>query len=147
MGEEAYREHKRWQIEIDDYRNRLMEIAQASPSYAGSEIRHETRELLVFGVGEPTAALVALMDEAPANIRVSWHAAPFSLAELTAEVQRIMTSTALRGRLYSGGARHDGTGMTFTTDDRSLLDADDPQAAVGTHYPVTIEYGEPARLL
>jgi hypothetical protein len=142
MGEEANMEEERWQSDIDDYCNRLMEVAQASPSYAGSEIRHETRELLVFGVGEPTPALVALMDEAPAYVRVSWHAAPYSRAELTAELQRIMTTTTLRGRLYTGSARH-GTGMTFTTDDRSLLDADDPQVALGTPYPVTIEYGEP----
>jgi hypothetical protein len=30
-GEEAYRAHMRWQIEIEGYRIRLMEIAQASP--------------------------------------------------------------------------------------------------------------------
>lgn len=78
---------------------------------------------------------------------MSWHTAPYSLSELTAEVQRIMTATALRGRLYTGGARRDGTGMTFTTDDRSLLDAEDPQAGLGTPYPVTIEYGEPVVLL
>jgi hypothetical protein len=147
VSEETYREHVRWQTETDDYRNRLVEIAEASPSYAGSEIRHETREFLVFGVGEPTAALVALIDEAPSSIRVSWHTAPYSLAELTAEVKRIMTATALRARLYTGGARHDGTGMTFTTDDRSLLDADDPQVALGTVYPVNIEYGKPVTLL
>ena len=143
MGKKASRKHERWQFEIDDYSNRLMEVAQASPNYAGSEIRHETRELLVFGVGEPTPALVALMNEAPANVRVSWHAAPYSRAELRAERQRIMTATTLTGRLYTGSVRHDGTGMTFTTDDRSLLDADDPQVALGTPYPVTVEYGEP----
>jgi hypothetical protein len=134
-----------WQIETDAYRERVLEMARSFSSYAGAELRYETRELLVFGVGEPTAAMVALMSEAPPNIRVSWHAAPYSLAELTSEVKRLMT--ALRGRLYTGGARHDGTGLTFTTDDRSLLEADDPQAALDTLYPVNIEYGEPVILL
>jgi hypothetical protein len=68
--------------------------------------RHIAQRLLAVGeeivdvppeAGEPTAALAALMGKAPANIRASWHAAPYSLAELTAEVQRIMTATALRG--------------------------------------------------
>jgi hypothetical protein len=43
--------------------------------------------------------------------------------------------------------RHDGTGIAFTTSGRSLLEAHDPRAALGTGYPVTIEYGEPITLL
>ncbi len=142
MGEEAYKEHERWQIEIDDYRNRLMEIAQASPRYAGGEIRHETRELIIFGVGEPTKALAAIMEQAPSNVHVTWTEAPYSLAELTADMRRIMSEH--RGQLNRGGARHDGTGIDFTTTDRRLLETDDPQAVLGTRYPVSIEYGEPA---
>jgi hypothetical protein len=142
MGEEAYWAHMRWQMEIEDYRHRLMEIAQASPRYAGSEIRHETRELIIFGVGEPTEALAAIMDLAPPTVDVRWQKAPYSLEELAADVRRIVSEH--RGQLTSGGARHDGTGLDFTTTDRRLLEADDPQAALGTGYPVSIEYGEPA---
>lgn len=142
MDEEAYRAHERWQHEIDDYRNRLMEIAQASERYAGSEIRHQTRELIIFGVGRPTQALAAMMDEAPPNVHVMWKEAPYSLGELTAEMRRIMFGH--RGQLNQGGARHDGAGIDFTTTDRRLLEAEDPQAALGTRYPLSIRYGEPA---
>jgi hypothetical protein len=130
-----------WQMETDAYRAKVLEMARSSPRFSGAELRYETRELLLFGVGEPTAALIALMDGAPSNIRISWHAAPYSLAELTSEVKRIMTAS--RGRLHTGGARHDGAGLTFSTDDRMLLEADDPQAALDSRYPVTIRYGEP----
>ncbi|HET7356884.1 MAG TPA: hypothetical protein VFJ09_09435 [Nocardioidaceae bacterium] len=46
------------------------------------------------------------------------------------------------GRLTSGGARHDGTGIEFTTTDAQLLGAADPQAVLESRYPVTIEYVE-----
>jgi hypothetical protein len=131
-----------WQIATSDYRDRAMEIAQSCPGYAGTQLRHETRELLVFGRGEPTPAMRALIDQTSDDLRVSWHPSPYSLAELTDEVKRIMY--AQQSRIHSGGARHDGTGMTFTTTDRSLMEAHDPQAALGSRYPVTIEYGEPA---
>jgi hypothetical protein len=142
VDEERYKALERWQIEIDDYRTRLMEIAQASPSYAGGEIRHETRELIIFGVGRPAKALAAIMEQAPSSVHVTWREAPYSLAELTAEMRRIMSGH--RGQLHQGGARYDGTGIDFTTTARRLLEADDPQAALGTRYPVSIEYGEPA---
>ncbi|MFN8136176.1 MAG: hypothetical protein U0R79_01170 [Propionicimonas sp.] len=92
-------------------------------------------------MGEPPAELVAAIEQAPAAIRVSWRESPYSQAELTLEVRRIMD--AQRGRLTSGAARGDGTCLHFTTTDRSLLDARDPQSALGARYPVTIEYGEP----
>ncbi|HEY3527653.1 MAG TPA: hypothetical protein VGK78_00765 [Nocardioides sp.] len=112
MHEQAYKAHERWQGQIEDYRNRLMEIARADAGFSGAEIRHETHELIIFGVGEPSKSLVAVMEEAPST--------------------------------NSGGARHDGTSIDFTTTDRSLLEADDPQSALATRYPVSITYGEPA---
>lgn len=35
-----------WQIQTDAYREKVLEIAQSSPRYAGAELRYETRELL-----------------------------------------------------------------------------------------------------
>jgi hypothetical protein len=144
----AWREHNRpvddrdarnWQMETGAYRDRITQTAASAPGFAGGEVRSESHELLVFGVGEPTAALAAMMDEAPDTLRVSWHPAPYSLAELTVEVKRVMTANP---GITTGGARHDGTGISFTTTDRSLLDSRDPQAALETLYPVTIEFGE-----
>lgn len=132
----------RWQSETSEYVERLMAIAQDSPSYAGSESRPEVHELVVFGVGRPSAAMVAVMGEAPPNIRVTWHEAPYSLVELGPEARRLMSEH--RGRLNSGGARHDGTGITVTTTDAEILAADDPGQMLGARYPVSVEFGEPA---
>jgi len=65
------------------------------------------------------------------------------LVELLAEVDRIMDR---QPKLNSGGPRHDGTGVDFTTTDAVLLNAADPRAALGARYPVSIEYAEIALL-
>ncbi len=141
MDEERHQTHVGWHIETCAYRTKVLELAESSPLYAGAELRHETRELLIFGVGEPSAELAEEIERAPANIRISWREAPYSLAELNAEVERILSEQ--RGRINSGGARHDGTGLRVTTTDRNLLEASDPQGALATRYPITVEYGEP----
>jgi hypothetical protein len=144
MGDddEAHWVYMRWQSETSEYRERLMAIAQDSPSYAGSESRPEVRELVVFGVGRPTDAMVAIIREAPSNIRVTWQEAPYSLEELASEARRLMT--AHRGRLNMGSARHDGTGIELTTTDKELLAADEPGEILGARYPVSVEFGGPA---
>jgi hypothetical protein len=142
MGEEAHRAHMRWQAEIGDYATRLMEIAEASPRFAGSEIKHETREFIISGVGEPAKVLTAIMEQAPSNVHVAWQEAPYSLEELAAEMRRIMSEH--RGQFNSGGARHGGTGIDFTTTDQTLLEAGNPQAALGTRYAISIKYGKRA---
>jgi hypothetical protein len=141
VGEEAHRRHERWEREIDDYRNRLMESAQATAGQAGSEIRHEARAI-ISGVGDPSEVLVAIMEEAPSDLVVAWKEAPYSLEELSAELLRLWVKH--RGQFNQGGARHDGTGIDFTTTDRKVLDADDPQAVLGTQYPISVQCGEPA---
>jgi len=144
MGDDdgAHLAYMRWQIETSEYRERLMAIAQASPQYAGTEARPEVREFVVFGVGRPTAAMVAMIGEAPSNIHVTWHEAPYSLEELGPEARRLMTEH--RTRLNMAWARHDGTGITVTTTDAELLATDDPGKILGARYPVSVEFGEPA---
>lgn len=82
------------------------------------------------------------MDEAPSDVRVIWREAPYTLAELTTEVLRIFDEGP--AGLNSGGACRDGTGLVFTTEKADLLCVEDPQAALGTRFPVRIEYGERA---
>jgi hypothetical protein len=106
---------------------------------------NETRELIVYGVDEPSEALAALMQRSPSDLRVSWRSAPYTLEELTTEIRRLMSARA--GRLSTAGPRHDGTGLVATTTDPDLLEAIDPRAALGSRYPVTLTYGQPARLL
>jgi hypothetical protein len=86
--------------------------------------------------------LVAIMEEAPSDLVVAWKEAPYSLEELSAELLRLWVKH--RGQFNQGGARHDGTGIDFTTTDRKVLDADDPQAVLGTQYPISVQCGEPA---
>ena len=76
------------------------------------------------------------------GIPVTWQEAPYAAAELSDEVLRLMS--AEHGRLTSGWALADATGVGFTTRDQSLLDAQSPQGLLGARYPVTIEYGGPA---
>lgn len=142
MGDDdgAHWAYMRWQVETCEYRDRLMAIAHDSPQYAGSEARPKVRELVVFGVGPPSAAIVAVMAEAPPNMHVTWQEAPYSLEELGPEARRLMSEH--RGRLNSCGARHDGTGIDLTTTDRTLLEADDPGKILGARYPVSVEFGE-----
>ena len=131
---------ERWQLETSPYREAVLELAQSSPAFSGAQLKPEARELLTFGVGEPAAALAAEIERAPANIRVVWREAPYSLAELIAEANRVMSEQ--RGRINSISPRHDGTGLHITTTDRRLLEAPDPQEALATRYPVAIEYEE-----
>lgn len=139
MSEEAEREYVRWEIATGAYVDEVMEIAMASPMHTGSKLDHANRELIVIGVGEPTEALANAMKQAPESIRVTWQEAPYTLAELSTEVLRIMSEQG--GRLNSGWPLTGGTGIGFTTTDESLLEMRDPQAALRAHYPVTIEYG------
>ena len=119
-----------------------MGAVEASGQYAGGEIRHATREFVIYAVGEPSPQVAAILQHAPEMVRIIWRQAPYTHAELTSELQRIMRR--FRGRLTGGGARSDGTGIQYTTTDTQLLETSDPQAVLGSRYPVTIEYMEPA---
>jgi hypothetical protein len=141
-GDDAHWAYMRWQSETSEYRDRLLALAPGSSRYAGSESRPEVQELVVFGVGRPSEAMVAMIHEAPSNIRVVWHEAPYSLEELGPEARRLMTEHP--ARLNGGGARYDGTCIELTTTDAELLGADDPGSILGARYPVRVEFGKPA---
>lgn len=132
-----------FQQRIGPYLDRLLTAFEASTSHSGAELDHDRRELTLYGVGKPAAALVAMMAEAPAGLRVQWRSAPYTREELVAESERIMTAS---DRLHTGGPRTDGTALEFTTTDPDLLSADDPQAALGSRYPVTIRHAARPRL-
>jgi hypothetical protein len=144
MGDDddAHWAYMRWQSETSEYNHRLLALARDSSHYAGSESRPGVQELVVFGIGRPSEAMVAMIREAPSNIRVVWHEAPYSLEQLGPEARRLMTEHP--ARLNSGGARYDGTCIEFTTTDAELLGADDPGSVLGARYPVRVEFGKPA---
>jgi hypothetical protein len=132
-------EAERFQQRIAPYVDRLLNAFEESGAQAGAEIDLDRRDLVLYGVGEPPAALEAMMAEAPAGLGVRWRSAPYTRDELVAESQRIMTAV---DELNTGGPRTDGTGLEFTTTDGALLAADDPQGVLGSRYPVTILHGE-----
>lgn len=132
-----------FQQRIGPYVERLLTAFEQSTAHAGAELDNDRRELVLYGVGEPPAALQAIMAEAPDELRVQWRAAPYTHQELVAEVQRIMTAF---DKLHTGAPRTDGTALELTTTDAELLAADDPQAALGCRYPVTIRHGTRPRL-
>lgn len=129
-------------MESQDYIDRLLAAALDSSRHTGSRLHEDVRQVILYGVGGPSDALVSVLDEAPSDVRVIWREAPYTLAELTTEVLRIFDEGP--AGLNSGGACHDGTGLVFTTEDPELLGVEDPQAALGTRFPVRIEYGERA---
>lgn len=131
---------ERWQLETSSYREQVLRLARSSPLFSGAELIPESQELRVFGLGEPPAAVANLVERAPENIRVVWRAAPYSLEELLAEVRRLLSTQ--RGRVSGIGPRHDGSALLVTTTDRALLESGDPQAILGTVYPVVIEEGD-----
>jgi hypothetical protein len=130
----------RWQQETASYRDELLEIAQASRDFAGAELRHATRELIVFSAGPAPQEASALLHGAPPNIQVRWREAPYSLRDLTTEVQRLMREHA--GLIHTAGARHDGSGIDVTTTDQELLASDDPTRTLGARYPIRVDSGE-----
>ena len=132
-------EAERFQQRIEPYTNRLLKAFEESGAHAGARLDHDRRELILYGVGDPTAALVAIMAEAPDGLGVQWRSAPYTRDELVAETQRLMRASS---KLNTGGPRTDGTALEFTTTDAELLAADDPQGALGSRYPVTIRHGE-----
>lgn len=136
-------EAERFQQRMAPYVTRLLEAFEESGAQAGSEIDHDRRELVLYGVGEPPAALLAVMAEAPDGLRVQWRPAPYTRDELVAENERIMATCS---RLHTGGPRPDGTALEFTTTDAALLAAADPQTALGSRYPVRIRRAERPRL-
>jgi hypothetical protein len=138
MTERRQSDVERFQQRIGPYLNRLFEACEVSGAHSGAEIDHDRRELILYGVGEPSPPLVAVLAEAPDGLRVQWRSAPYTRDELVAESQRIMRAF---DKLNTGGPRTDGTGLEFTTTDAELLAADDPQAALGSRYPVKIRHG------
>lgn len=140
MGDDAGEEFERWQSETAEWRDRLLTAAQASMGYAGAELRPENQELVIYAVAGPADSMAALIREAASSIRVTWREAPYTLAELTAEVRRLMAEQP--GRLNSAGPRHDGTGIQITTTDAELLRTDDPQRKLSARYPISVTYGE-----
>ncbi len=132
-------EVERFQQRIQPYVNRLLEALEESGTRAGAQLDHDRCELTLYGVGEPTAPIAAIMAEAPHGLAVHWRSVPYTRDELVAESQRIMAAV---DKLNTGGPRTDGTGLEFTTTDAELLTADDPQGALGSRYPVSIRHGE-----
>ena len=141
MARDAHAVEEDWQSETAEWRDRVITAAEASAGYAGAELRHETRELLIYSVAGPTDSMAALIREAAPSLRVTWREAPYTLVELTAEVRRLMAEQ--RARLNSAGARHDGTGIQVTTTDTELLRAPDPQGLLSARYPISVHRGVP----
>ena len=132
-----------WYADHAEFIDDVFGVAESSPAHAGAEIRPEDHALIVFGVGSPDEALVRLMERAPDHVNVVWRAAPYTLRELTDEMDRLLAQPSA-DRLNSIGPQHDGTGLCVTTTWAELLRAEDPQLFLGSRHPVTVEYGEPA---
>jgi hypothetical protein len=129
--------------EIDDYTARLVTALGDSGVYTGTAVEWppHARRFILYGVGEaPPESVAALIDAAPEVVEVIWRPAAYTCAELVEECHRIMERFP---QITTGCPSNHGSGLEFTTEDPALVDAEDVQAVLGTHYPVTIEYGPP----
>jgi hypothetical protein len=78
-----------WQAEISPYENRLFAVAEQNPNYSGGELVFERREIIVYGTGEPSAEVAALLSESPEGTTASWVAVPYSKTELELAADRL----------------------------------------------------------
>lgn len=132
-------EAQRFQQRIEPYRTRLYKAVMDSGALTGARMDHDRHAVILYAVGEPSPEVAAIIAEAPDFLQVLWRSAPYTRAELVAEMRRIMLASP---KLNTGAPRTDGTAIDFTTTDADLLAADDPQRTLGSRYPVTLRYGE-----
>jgi hypothetical protein len=121
-----------------DYTDRLVRAAQRSHNYAGEHVQRDRGRIVLYGVGKPVPKVAAIIDDAPDELEVQWQSTPYTRSELDREARRVMQH---HPRLHTGGPRTDATGLVFTTTDDDLIEAPDPQRALGSRYPVTIQRG------
>jgi hypothetical protein len=129
--------------EIRDYSARLMTAHEDSGVSAGSAVEWHphARRFILYGVGEvPPSSVAAIIDAAPEVVQVAWRPSRYTSAELDEECGRIMQRFP---QISMGGPSDHGAGLKFTTEDPALFNAGDPQAVLGSRYPVTIENGPP----
>jgi hypothetical protein len=129
-----------FQRRVGPYTDRLLRALRGSGQYAGEDFQRARGRLVLYGVGDPTPEVAALIEQAPDDLDVAWRSAPYTSAELDREVRRLMQR---HPQLNTGSPRGTATGLVFTTNDRDLLEAADPQQRLSTRYPVTIHRGEP----
>ena len=70
MGGRELSEAERFQQFIEPYRTRLLRALQTSGALAGAQPDHDRHALIVYGVGEPSAEVAALLAEAPDFLEV-----------------------------------------------------------------------------
>lgn len=71
-----------WQAGIDDYKDRLMLLADDYDNYSGAALDPESQTLVIMGTGQPDEAVAAVIAEAPPEVKVSWETVAYSKAEL-----------------------------------------------------------------
>ena len=125
-------------------RERLLEVCAESGNFNGAAIIPEDRQLVLYGVGRPSPAVLAAVAEAPPDLTVTWTECPYTVNELKRETERLMELHA--GSLHTGGPDRTYSGLAFTTSDDDLLGSADPAAVLGTEYPVTVGEGLPVAL-
>lgn len=73
---------ERWQASIAPYVSRLLKAASSEANFTGGRYLNGQHAFVVQGVGQPTAAVVAVMNQAPDGVSVSWQRVPFTAAQL-----------------------------------------------------------------
>ena len=121
---------------IGPYVDRLMAVFGASANYADAEVQPKRKRVLLYSVGEPTPAVVAIIARAPDMLEVVWRPAPYTCVELCSEVERLMEAFP---QLLMREPQDGGAGLEFGMLDRELVDAEDPVRESQARGPLTSE--------
>lgn len=122
-------------VEVRRYRNDILAMVQRLPYYTGAQWRRSASTLTVWAKGEPTPALTRLFRSAPVGITVRWGQAPYTASQLDRESLRIMRN---HRAVMSTDRPENGRLIRVYTDAKRLLNADNPEALLGTVFPVRI---------
>jgi hypothetical protein len=118
-----------WQESIREYKDSLLEVAHADVGYAGAELDPAQHAMTLFGVGNASADLQHVIDEAPDNITVTWGQAPYNEEQL----DEAATVAMQQPGAMSAHIRTDFTGIDATVMPTSEAGAAaGPSARVGT---------------
>jgi hypothetical protein len=93
VSEMELSEAQRFQQRIEPYRTRLYQAVMDSGALTGARIDHDHHAVILFGVGEPSPGVAAVIADAADFLQVLWPSAPYTRAELLAEIGRLMLAS------------------------------------------------------
>jgi hypothetical protein len=117
----------KWEMSFGAYRKDLLALAESYENFSGYRLIFKSRSLLVYGSGEPPAAVAQKISEGPTRAHTQWVTVPYSAKELRHAANVVMHTLP---RVSMTNERRDYSGIvvgiwtkTLTASDRARLHA------------------------